>query len=367
MEEIMTELRDLMKKTIADKPAYVAGRTIEQAKKDNGGIEMIKLGSNENLMGPSPKAIEAMKEAASEMNTYPDPMAMDLCAKLAEYYHLKTGNIVCANGSSTILDVISRVFLNPGDEVLYCEPTFQIYEMFAKEAGAVCVGVPLDENLKFDLKALKAAITEKTKLLMICNPNNPTASYLPGEELAAFIKELPDRIICVIDEAYIEYATSEDCVSMIPLIEDYRVIVTRTFSKIWGLAGARLGYAIASEEISSLLRANVITFNVNKMVIAAAKASLDDKEFLESTWKENKEGKEFLTEKMKGFGWKVWSSETNFIYVTETGLEPAYIAAEMEKRGVIIRGNMGFIRLTIGNMEQNRIMAAAFEDILKKG
>lgn len=154
---------------------------------------------------------------------------------------------------------------------------------------------------------------------------------------------------------------------MIPLIEDYRVIVTRTFSKIWGLAGARLGYAIASEEISSLLRANVITFNVNKMVIAAAKASLDDKEFLESTWKENKEGKEFLTEKMKGFGWKVWPSETNFIYVTETGLEPAYIAAEMEKRGVIIRGNMGFIRLTIGNMEQNRIMAAAFEDILKKG
>lgn len=229
------------------------------------------------------------------------------------------------------------------------------------------MGVPLDENLKFDLKALKAAITEKTKLLMICNPNNPTASYLPGEELAAFIKELPDRIICVIDEAYIEYATSEDCVSMIPLIEDYRVIVTRTFSKIWGLAGARLGYAIASEEISSLLRANVITFNVNKMVIAAAKASLDDKEFLESTWKENKEGKEFLTEKMKGFGWKVWPSETNFIYVTETGLEPAYIAAEMEKRGVIIRGNMGFIRLTIGNMEQNRIMAAAFEDILKKG
>ena len=199
---------------------------------------------------------------------------------------------------------------------------------------------------------------------MICNPNNPTGSFLNSRELSDFIKSLPSHVICVIDEAYIEYATDPECASMIPLINDYNVIVVRTFSKIWGLAGARVGYAVANEEIAKYIRACVCTFNVNKMVIAGAIASLQDKDFLQKSWEINKEGKEYLSEEMKKFGWHVWPTQSNFIYVTETTKDAADIAREMEKRGIIIRGNMGFLRITIGTMEQNKKMIEAFKDML---
>lgn len=357
-------IKDYVRPCMSHIMPYVAGRTIEQAQKDNGGIPMIKLGSNENQMGPSPKAIKAMTEVITGSNTYPDPKASDLAQRLAEYYELEPEEIVCANGSSTILEAICKTFVNPGEEVLYCEPTFQIYGLFASQVGGVPVGLPLDENLKFDLAAMKKAINDKTKLVMICNPNNPTASYLNKTELEEFIKGLPEHVICVIDEAYLEFATSKDCVSMIPLIRDYNVIVVRTFSKIWGLAGARVGYSIASKEISAYLANAICAFNVNKIVIAAAKASLDDKEFLQASWENNKEGKEYLTKELTKLGWKVWPSESSFLYVTETKMDPKDIAAKMEKRGIIIRGNLGFLRISIGTMEQNKKMVAAFCDIV---
>lgn len=358
------EIKELVRPAIAAMPSYVPGRTVEQASKENGGIPMIKLGSNENQMGPSPKAVQAMMDVISGANTYPDPMASDLGEDLADYYGVEPANVVCGNGSSAILEAICKAFLNPGDEVIYCMPTFQIYDMFTKEMDAVPVVLPLDADLKFDLKAMAAAITGKTKLIMICNPNNPTASYLGTKELTDFIKSLPEHVICVVDEAYIEFATDPDCATMIPLIHDHKVVVVRTFSKIWGLAGARVGYSLANAEISRYIRSCILTFNVNKMVIAAARASLTDKEFLQASWENNKEGKEYLMEELKGFGWKVWPSQSSFLYVTETKMEPSVIAKEMEKRGIIIRGNLGFLRISIGTMEQNRKMVAAFKDLL---
>lgn len=357
-------IKDLVRPSMSHIMPYVAGRTVEQAQKENGGIPMIKLGSNENQLGPSPRAVQAMIDAVSGANTYPDPKAMDLAEKLAEYYHITPDRVVCANGSSSILEAVCRVFLNPGDEVIYCEPTFQIYELFTRQQGGVPVGLPLDENLKFDLKAMRAAVTDRTKLIMICNPNNPTASYLGKEELESFIAELPEHVICVIDEAYLEFATAQDCVSMLPLIDRYPVIVVRTFSKIWGLAGARIGYGMANPEITAYLANAICTFNVNKLVIAAAKASLEDKAYLQASWENNREGKEYLTAQLGAFGWKVWPSQSSFLYVTETGMDAGEIAREMEKRGIIIRGNLGFLRISIGTMEQNRKMVAAFQDML---
>lgn len=358
------EIKDLVRPSIAAMPSYVPGRTVEQAQKENGGIPMIKLGSNENQMGPSPKAVQAMMDALSGINTYPDPMASDLAADLADYYGVEPANIVCGNGSSAVLDAICRAYLNPGDEMLFCAPTFQIYGMFAQEMDAAAVALPLDENLKFDLKAMKNAVNEKTKLIMICNPNNPTASYVGAAELSDFIKGLPKHVICVVDEAYIEFSTAPDCATMIPLIYDYNVVVVRTFSKIWGLAGARVGYSIASSEISRYIRSCIITFNVNKIVIAAARASLQDKDFLQASWENNRDGKEYLTRELTAFGWKVWPSQSSFLHVTETGMEPSVIAKEMEKRGIIIRGNLGSLRISIGTMEQNQKMVAAFRDML---
>ncbi|HJC57389.1 MAG TPA: histidinol-phosphate transaminase [Candidatus Eisenbergiella intestinipullorum] len=359
-------IKDLVRPEMSQIMPYVAGRTVEQAQKDNGGIPMIKLGSNENQLGPSPKAVQAMIDIVSGTNTYPDPQAGDLREKLAEYYGIKPDHVVCANGSSTILEAICKVFVCPQDEVIYCQPTFQIYGMFARQQGGVPVVLPLDKDLKFDLPAMKAAVTDKTKLVMICNPNNPTASYLGKEELETFIRELPEHVICVIDEAYLEFATAEDCVSMLPLIDRYNVIVVRTFSKIWGLAGARVGYSMASAEISAYLSNAICAFNVNKIVIAAAKASLEDKEFLKASWENNREGKKYLTEELTKFGWKVWPSQSSFLYVTETGMDPKEIAAGMEKRGIIIRGNLGYLRISIGTMEQSRKMVAAFQDLLGK-
>ena len=153
---------------------------------------------------------------------------------------------------------------------------------------------------------------------------------------------------------------------MIPLIDEYNVIVVRTFSKVWGLAGARVGYAVANKEIARYIRSCICTFNVNKMVIAGAIASLKDKDFLQESWEVNKEGKEYLTKEMESFGWHVWPSQSNFIYVTDTTMDAALIAKEMEKRGIIIRGNMGFLRITIGTMEQNKQMVASFKDMLGK-
>ena len=345
------KIKKLVRPSIAAMPAYVPGRTVEEASKANGGIKMIKLGSNESQIGPSPMAVKAMADIAASTNTYPNPVAGDLGEALADYYGVEPGNIVCGNGSSTILDAICRAYVNQGEEVLFCMPSFQIYQMFTEEMDGVSVVLPLDKDLKFDLNAMKEKITDKTKLIMICNPNNPTGS-------------LPSHVICVIDEAYIEYATDPECASMIPLINDYNVIVVRTFSKIWGLAGARVGYAVANEEIAKYIRACVCTFNVNKMVIAGAIASLQDKDFLQKSWEINKEGKEYLSEEMKKLGWHVWPTQSNFLYVTETTKDAADIAREMEKRGIIIRGNMGFLRITIGTMEQNKKMIEAFKDML---
>lgn len=359
-------IKDLVRPCVAKMPSYVPGRTVEQASKENGGIPMIKLGSNENQLGPSAKAIEAMIQVLAGSNTYPNPMALDLAGELADYYGFETANIVCGNGSSAILDAICRAFLNPGDEMIFCSPTFQIYEMFAQEMDAKCVSLPLDKELKFDLKAMKNAITDKTKLIMICNPNNPTGSYVSGKALSDFIKSLPSHVICVVDEAYIEFATDSDCASMMPLVNDYNVVVVRTFSKIWGLAGARVGYSISSAEIAKYIRSCVITFNVNKMVIAAAIASLHDRDFLQSSWENNRDGKEYLTKELSEFGWKVWPSQSSFLYITETGRDAAEIAREMEKRGIIIRGNLGYLRISIGTMEQNVKMVEAFKDILGK-
>ena len=356
-------IKKLVRPSIAAMPSYVPGRTVEEASKANGGIEMIKLGSNESQIGPSPLAVKAMVDIAGSSNTYPNPVAGDLGEALADYYGVEPGNIVCGNGSSSILDAICRAYVNTGEEVMFCMPSFQIYQMFTEEMDGVSVVLPLDKDLKFDLKAMKEKISDKTKLIMICNPNNPTGSFLNSHELSDFIKSLPKHVICVIDEAYIEYATDPECASMIPLINEYNVIVVRTFSKIWGLAGARVGYAVANEEIAKYIRSCICAFNVNKMDIAGAIASLKDKEFLQKSWEINKEGKEYITEELTKLGWRVWPSQSNFLYITDTTMDAATIATEMEKRGIIIRGNMGFLRITIGTMEQNKKMIEAFKDI----
>lgn len=356
-------IQKLVNPAIAKIPPYVAGRTIEQVQKETGKIVTIKLGSNENQYGPSPKAVKAMAEAAASANVYPDPMGIQLKEKLAEYYGLSADEIIVGNGSSTLLDVIGSVFICPGDEVVFCAPTFMLYHGITTANQGVPVMLPLTEDFTYDLEAMKAAITDKTKLVMICNPNNPTGTYLRKSALEEFICTLPSHVICIIDEAYIEYAEAEDCCSMLPMIKDHQVIVLRTFSKIWGLAGARVGMAAANPEIIHYLSAKIMTFNVNKMVIAGAIASLEDPDYLKMSYEGNKEGRAYLVRELEKMGCKVCESQTNFLFV-DAGRDPQETAAAMEKKGIIIRGNFKRLRITIGRKDQNEAVIAALKEVL---
>lgn len=357
-------IEKLVNPVISKIPPYVAGRTVEQAQEENGNIPMMKLGSNENQFGPSPKAAEAMAAEAKEASIYPDPMGIQLKQKLAEYHGVAADNIIVGNGSSTLLDIIGSVFINPGDEVVFCAPTFMLYHGITTANEGIPVMLPLTEELRYDLKAMEAAITDKTKLVMICNPNNPTSTHVDGDELEAFIRRLPEHVVCIIDEAYIEFADDPTCRSMIPMIHDHNVIVLRTFSKIWGLAGARVGFAAAGPEIIHYLSARIMTFNVNRMVIAGAIASLEDEEYLKMSYEGNRQGRDYLTRELAAMGMDVCPSQSNFLYV-DCKRDAAAVAREMEKRGIIIRGNFDRLRITIGRMEQNEAVVAALKDIIK--
>ena len=355
-------IKQLVKPAIAKIPPYVAGKTVAQAQAQQGGRPMIKLGSNENQYGPSPLAVRAMAEAAAASSVYPDPQAADLKEKLAAYYGISEDHFIAGNGSSTILDVIGSVFINPGDETVFCIPTFMLYHSITTANEGVPVMLPLTGEMVYDLDAMEKAITKKTKLVMICNPNNPTGTHVDGDKLEAFIRRLPDHVICLIDEAYIEYADDPSCRSMIGLVDECQLIVLRTFSKLWGLAGARAGYAIASPEIIQYLSAKIMTFNLNRMVIAGAMASLDDRDYFRMSYEGNREGRTYLTRELMALGYKVYPSQSNFLYV-DAGTDPKYMAAEMEKRGIIVRGNFQAMRITVGTQEQNEAVVKALQDI----
>ena len=362
LEQYMN-IYDLIRPALKNVPPYVPGRSIATAQKENGGIPMVKLSSNENLLGPSPKAVQAMKDVASQIHYYPEPKADTLTARIAEYHGVSPDHVVVANGSNTLLDIISNVFLWPDDEVIFCEPTFSVYKSGAIKYDAKPIALPLTKDLKFDLAAMKNAVTDKTKLVQICNPNNPTASYVGKEALEAFIKSMPERVITVLDEAYMDFVESDDCCSMIHMVDDYNVIVARTFSKIYGLAAARVGYIIARPEIAQIIKANTITFSVNQFATAASLASMDDEEYRKLSYETNKAGRAYLLRELSRFNWKVMPSETNFICIVDLPEPPQKIAKELEKRGVIVRGNFpGILRISVGLPEHNQKLLEAVAD-----
>lgn len=359
-------INELIRPALRNVPPYIPGKSIAAAQEENGGIPMIKLSSNENLLGPSPKAIRAMQEVAAQINYYPEPKADTLTARIAEYHGVSAEKVVVANGSNTLLDIISNVFLNPDDEVIFCEPTFSVYKSGAIKNGAKPIALALTEDLKFDLAAMKRAVTEKTKLVQICNPNNPTASYVGKAELEELIKSLPEHVITVVDEAYMDFVESDDCCSMLHLVDEHNVIVARTFSKIYGLAAARVGYIIARAEIAQIIKANTITFGVNQFATAASIASMEDEEYRKHSYETNKAGRAYLLQELSRFSWKVMPSETNFICIIDLPEPPQKIAKELEKRGVIVRGNFpGLLRISVGLPEHNEKLIEAVTDYFR--
>lgn len=350
---------------IKDLKAYKPGKPIEDVKREYGLTEVIKLASNENPMGTSPRVISKLKEAIDNLAIYPDGNATLLKEALAEKLQLKPTQVLPSSGSDEMVDMISKTFISSGDEVIMADITFPRYITTAIMMGGIPVVVPL-KNWTYDLDGMLEKINNKTKLIWLCNPNNPTGTIFSEDTLLNFLKQVPKDIVVIYDEAYREYVTSPDYPKeTIKLLDNYpNLIIMRTFSKMYGLAALRVGYTMASEEIINNINKIRGPFNVNMLAQIAAIEALKDEEFVENCYNINKEGKKYLYKEFDNMDLEYAPSETNHIFVNvEKDSEEIFV--ELQKRGMIIRPITGtWIRVTIGTMDQNKLFINLLKEVL---
>lgn len=348
---------------IKDVPLYVPGEH-----KVPGGIEPVVLSANENPLGPSPKAAEAYKAAAAELNRYPDGSAKVLRTAIAKRYGLEAERIVCGAGSDELITMIVRAFAGPGDEVLYSQHGFLMYAISAMTVGAVPKTAP-ETDLTTDVDALLAAVTDRTRIVFVANPNNPTGSYIPASELERLADSLPEGVLLVVDAAYAEYVGKNDYASGMELAASRpNVVMTRTFSKIHGLAAIRLGWCYGPAEIVDVLHRLRSPFNVNSAAQAAGVAAIEDTAHVDRSREHNDRELERLTKGLKALGLEVPPSVGNFLlagFADQAQADAAY--DHMLTRGVICRkmGGYGlprYIRITVGlESEVDRLLEALKE------
>ena len=344
---------------------YVPGKPITELAREMGiavdGI--VKLASNENPRGMSPKARAAVEKAVNGIERYPDQF--ELIAALAERLGVAQTQIVLGNGSNDVLDLAARVFLAPGRSSVFAQHAFAVYPLATMSAGGECIVVPA-KHYGHDLDAMRAAIRPDTRVVWIANPNNPTGNFLPYAEVKAFLQAVPTDVAVVLDEAYNDYLPPAERVDTVDWIEDFpNLIVTRTFSKIYGLAGLRVGYAVAAPEVADLLNRVRQPFNVNNLAIAAARAALDDHLFVAESYEINRRGMEQIVAGLKRLGLDHIPSHGNF--VTFAVSDGAAINRKLLQQGVIVRPIGGYglpnhLRVTIGLDTEN----ARFLDALAK-
>ncbi|HXF94185.1 MAG TPA: histidinol-phosphate transaminase [Nitrospiraceae bacterium] len=343
---------------------YVPGKPVEEVQRELGLPQVIKLASNENPIGPSPKALAVLAEVAATVNRYPDGGASKLRSALAERWKVTPDHVILGNGSDEILGLLARVFLSPGDEAVMADHTFVIYRMEVTAAHGVPVVVPL-KDWRHDLSAMADAVTERTRLLFICNPNNPTGTMVDAAEVEALMARVPNHVVVVFDEAYYEYVRSPMFPDSLAYVRRNRnAVVLRTFSKIYGLAGLRIGYGLATPEIVGYLNRVRPPFNANSLAQRAALAALDDEEHLAKSRAMNQEQKEIVCAELVALGFQPLPSETNFLYF-DVGRDGRQVFEALLRQGVIVRHIEGrMLRVTIGLPEENRAFLAALKKVL---
>jgi len=349
---------------IKDLVPYKPGKPIEDVKREYHLTDVIKLASNENPLGCSPKAKEAISNALLDLNLYPDGNATDLRNAIAAKLRLSPEQVLPSSGSDEMVDIISKAFLNSGDEVIMADVTFPRYLSTAVMMGAKPVIVPL-RDFTYDLGAMLAAITDQTKLIWLCNPNNPTGTMFTEKVLLDFLEAVPKNIVVVYDEAYNEYVTRADYPkNSLKLLEQYpHVIIMRTFSKIYGLAALRVGYTMASTEIIMNLNKVRGPFNVNTLAQVAAIAALEDDAFIQESYRVNQEGKEYLYKAFDAMGIWYAPSETNHIFL-DTKIDCQQVFTTLQSKGMIIRPMGGtHIRVSIGTLAQNQRFIALLKEL----
>lgn len=363
-------LEALMNPAALLKGNYKLGETAKSAAHSLGLSKIYKMNSNENPFGVSPLAAKAMAEAAYRTNFYPDPTGAELRKKLADYLGegLHAENIVLTEGASVAITLLADMVLNPGDEVIEHWPTYSGYQRRMMDTRqAVAVKVPEGADRCPDFDAMYQAITEKTKIIVICNPNNPTGVLADAEKLTAFIRKVPSNIIVMVDEAYIDFVDDESYPSAIRLVNEVpNLVVLRTFSKISGLAGARIGYAVACPEMIFYYNNLVNFFCASTAALEGAAAALDDDEFRQMTRRENRKGREYLIKELQAMGLNPYPSQANFVACDITGVDANEVAELLRKKGILIRGNLGVPRITVGDEEANHACIDAIREIMRE-
>ena len=348
--------------------SYVPGKPLKELEREYGIADSIKLASNENPLGPSPMAIEAIKKGMAELNRYPDGSGHELIKKIADKFGLSTKNIIIGNGSDDIIGMLSMTFLQAGDEVILPTPSFLMYEIAVKTADALPVFVPLT-GLSIDLNEMKKRITEKTRMIFICNPNNPTGTIVSGKALETFIRDIPEDIVVVVDEAYIEFARDKSCLSAVNYINWGNPVVTlRTFSKAYGLAGLRVGYGLMAEEVVQLLNRIRQPFNVNSLAQIGAAAALEDTVFLEKTIKTIHTGLDFFQEELGRLNIRCFPTQANF-FLVDVKKNAEAVFQQLLTKGVIVRsmasyGFPEYIRVNVGLPRENQRLINELKQIL---
>jgi len=361
--------KEPIRPSIGNIKPYVPGKPAEEAERELRISGVIKLASNENPLGPSPKALEAVNKYAKDINLYPDQNCYELNRLLAEKLDMAPANIAVGNGSDELMLLIALAYISAGDEAVIALNTFSTYEMVSRLMDASIVRINL-KNYTYDLPAMAKAVSPKTKLLFICNPNNPTGTMNSRKEMDVFMSKVPQNTMVVIDEAYGEYVESPDYPDSLAYVRDNKsVIVIRTFSKIYGLAGLRVGYAIARPEIIKYMNLVRLPFSVNRLAQIAASAGLSDADHIKKSMNNNSEGKSYLYKELDKLGVPYVKTEANFIFINlNDDADAAFIG--FMRRGVIVRpltsfGMPGSIRVTIGTPEQNRKFINALAEFVK--
>ncbi|MBC2715008.1 MAG: histidinol-phosphate transaminase [Desulfobacteraceae bacterium] len=349
---------------------YKPGKPIEELEREYGIKNTIKLASNENPIGSSPKAVAAMREAMRNLHRYPDGSGYYLVEKLSEKLGVPKQRIVIGNGSDDVIGMLTRVYLSSGDEAVMTDPSFLMYEIYVKTVNAVPVFVPLTD-LSLNLSAMADAVTDKTRMIFITNPNNPTGSYIKTKEFETFMEKLSPEVVVVLDEAYIEFARDPECLNgLTQVAEDRPIAVLRTFSKAYGLAGIRIGYGLMSFAMAAMCNRVREPFNTNSLAQAGAAAALDDEAFLKKTCTLIHTELAFLQDQLKKMEIAFFPTQSNF-FLIDVKADADDVFESMLKRGVIVRSMVSYgfpeyIRVNVGTRKENERFLQALEMVLKK-
>ena len=347
---------------------YVAGKPLEELEREYGITDAVKLASNENPLGPSPRAINAIQQAVTELHRYPNGGSYYLCERISNCFGVEKENIILGNGSDDIIAMLARVLLQPGDEAVLPRPSFLFYEIMIRSSGAIPVEVPLKNSLT-DLGSMLDRIGSKTRLVFLTNPHNPTGALIAKPAMDEFVKAIPADVVLVIDEAYIEFVSEPDCPRSIDYLGSGKTVVgLRTFSKAYGLAGLRIGYGLMPSFLADILNRIRQPFNVNSLAQAAAIAALDDEAFLQDTVRLVSDELNFIYASLDARGIEYLKSHANFLLI-KIGKDANEVFEDLLRQGVIVRSMTSYgypdcIRVNVGLHNENARMLEALDEVL---